>query len=98
MIIDSKEIERTTNLAHLTVSDAEKGEYAKQLSDIISYVEKINELDTSSILPTDHIVELANVFRHDDIHPSIDRAELERVAPQFGNGHVIVPKIIEGEA
>lgn len=92
---DVKTVEKTAALANLQLSDDEKTMFASQLEHIIQYVEKIKELDTKNVEPTDHIVERNNVFRADVIKPSMDRDELARIAPQFENGHVIVPKIIE---
>ena len=95
MIIDEKQITHVSNLARLELSEEEKQEFSKQLSDIITYVEKINELETDGISPADHIVDVKNVFREDKPHESIGRNALEKIAPQFEDGHVIVPKIIE---
>jgi aspartyl-tRNA(Asn)/glutamyl-tRNA(Gln) amidotransferase subunit C len=98
MAIDEKTIEKTAHLANLYISDAEKAEYTKQLSGIVSYVEMINRLDTSNVEPADHIAELSNVMRTDTVIPSIDQSELEKIAPQFEKGHIVVPKIIDGDA
>jgi aspartyl-tRNA(Asn)/glutamyl-tRNA(Gln) amidotransferase subunit C len=97
MKIDEKQILRVAELARLDLTGDEKKEFAAQLSDIISYVEKINELDTADISPSDHIAELKNVFRADTVLPSMDRAELGKMAPRFQDGHVVVPIIIEGQ-
>lgn len=97
MKIDEKQILKTAELARLELTEDEKREYSAQLSEIISYVEKINELDTERIQPTDHIVELKNVFRRDESGQSMDRIELERMAPRFEDGQVVVPIIIEGQ-
>jgi aspartyl-tRNA(Asn)/glutamyl-tRNA(Gln) amidotransferase subunit C len=70
-------------------------EFSKQLNGIIGYVEKINELDTSGVEPADHIVDIKNVFRKDVVRKSIGRSELEKIAPDFREGHIVVPKIIE---
>ena len=98
MAIDEKTIERTARLANLYISDDEKAEYTKQLSGIVSYVELINRLDTSNVEPTDNIAGLSNVMRTDTVVPSIDPSEIEKIAPQFERGHIVVPKIIDGEA
>ncbi len=98
MKIDEKQILRVAELARLELTEDEKREYTSQLSEIISYVEKINELDTERVRPTDHIVELKNVFRRDESGKSMDRIELERMAPRFEDGQVVVPIIIEGQA
>ena len=95
MEIDQNEILRVAELARLELSEDEKTEFSKQLSDIINYVEKIKELDTENIKPTDHIVDLKNVFRKDEVKDSIDVSEVERMAPRFKDGHIIAPIIIE---
>jgi aspartyl-tRNA(Asn)/glutamyl-tRNA(Gln) amidotransferase subunit C len=97
MSIDASTIERTVKLANISITDEEKTQYTAQISEILSYVEKINSLDTSNIEPTDHIAELSNVMRADTILPSIAISEIEKFAPHFEKGHVVVPKIIEGE-
>jgi aspartyl-tRNA(Asn)/glutamyl-tRNA(Gln) amidotransferase subunit C len=96
--IDAKTIERTAELSNLHIADEEKGMYAAQLSEILSYVEKINKLDTSEVQPTDHIAAISNIFRADIILPSIDVESIRSFAPEFDRGHIVVPKIIEGEA
>ena len=94
-LIDSKTIDKTAKLANLKLSDTEKKQYTETLSGIINYVEKISQLDTTDVKPTDHIADLYNVLREDVPHQSMDRAVTEKMAPQFENGHFVVPKIIE---
>lgn len=95
MKIDEKDIVKVASLARLELTGAEKDEFSRQLSDIIEYVEKINELDTASVEAADHIVELNNVFRSDTVSKSIEREELQKIAPDFQDGYIVVPKIIE---
>lgn len=95
MKINENDIQKVAKLARLELSSEEREEFSKQLNDIIEYVEKINELDTAGVKPADHIVELSNVFREDVVQKSIDPAEIEKMAPSFKNGHIVVPKIIE---
>ena len=97
MAIEKETIERTIQLAKVYFSEEEKAELTHQLSDILSYVEKINELDTSKVEATDHIADLKNVFRTDTVIKSLDKAEIEKIAPQFENDHFVVPKIIDAE-
>jgi aspartyl-tRNA(Asn)/glutamyl-tRNA(Gln) amidotransferase subunit C len=96
MKIDKDKISKTAILARLDLSDEEKDEFSRQISEIIGYVEKINELQTEKIAPADHIGGLTNVFRKDEIAVSIDIKEIEKIAPRFEDGHFIVPRIIEG--
>jgi aspartyl-tRNA(Asn)/glutamyl-tRNA(Gln) amidotransferase subunit C len=95
MKIEESDIIKVAKLARLDLSPEEKDEFSTQLNGIIEYVEKINELDTSKVDAADHIVELNNVFRKDVVKNSIDRAELEKIAPDFQEGYIVVPKIIE---
>ncbi|MDY6969067.1 MAG: Asp-tRNA(Asn)/Glu-tRNA(Gln) amidotransferase subunit GatC [Spirochaetota bacterium] len=95
MGINQKEIIRVAELARLELTEDEKTEFSKQLSDIINYVNKVNELDTENIKPTDHIIDLKNVFRKDEVKDSIDVSEAERMAPRFKDGHIVTPIIVE---
>ncbi len=95
MKINENQITKVSNLARLELNNEEKSEFTRQLSDIISYVEKINELDTDSIKPADHIEDSKNVMRKDKSEKSLLREKIEKVAPSFDEGHFIVPKIIE---
>jgi len=96
MKIDKDVISKVAALARLELTDGEKDEFSRQLSDIIGYVEKINELPTDNVLPADHIGGLTNVFREDRAGGSMDVGLIEEIAPQFEEGHFVVPKIIEG--
>ncbi len=95
MRIDRDLIIRVAELARLELSEEEMGEFSKQLSEIVQYVEKINELNTDSVEPTDHIVELKNVFRSDTVGESLPVEAIKVIAPSFEEGHVVVPKVIE---
>lgn len=95
MKINENQIIKTAKLARLELSESEREEFSKQLNDIIEYVEKINELDTSNVKPADHIMEVSNVFRDDAVKKSIDRKGIEKNAPEFTNGFFVVPRIIE---
>lgn len=95
MKIQESDILKVAKLARLELSEQEKDEFSRQLNGIIQYVEKINELDTSSVEASDHIVEVSNVFRKDVVKSSINRNDLEKIAPDFQDGYIVVPKIIE---
>lgn len=96
MKIDKNQISRVSMLARLELTDAESEEFSRQLSDIVEYVEKINELETEKVQPADHIVDLKNVLRSDTVLSSIDTSEIEKMAPDFKNNHIVVPQVIEG--
>ncbi len=89
-------INRVSQLARLELTGDEKNEFSGQLSDILNYVEKIKELDTNIIPPTDHIVDLKNVFREDRAVETMDRKKIYSMAPEFRENCFVVPRIIEG--
>ncbi len=88
-------IEHLSGLARLSLSEEEKALYEGQLNSILSYVEKLNELDTSGVEPTSHVISLHNVDREDAPRPSLTREEALMNAPDSTDRFYRVPKIIE---
>jgi aspartyl-tRNA(Asn)/glutamyl-tRNA(Gln) amidotransferase subunit C len=82
-------------LARMHLTDAEKQKISAQLKDILAYVAKLNELDVSNVEPTAHATPLSNVFRKDEVQPSIDREKILKNAPDQARDLFIVPKIVE---
>ncbi|MFQ6618233.1 MAG: Asp-tRNA(Asn)/Glu-tRNA(Gln) amidotransferase subunit GatC [Fidelibacterota bacterium] len=95
MPITIRDVEKVASLAKLRLSEDEKKKYLKQLNDILSYVEKLNELDTSDIEPVSHVNEVMNVLREDKVTPSLPRNEALKNAPRRGDGFFKVPKVIK---
>ena len=82
-------------LARLELSEEEKDLFSKQLGSIIQYIEKLNELDSGSVEPTAHVLPLHNVFREDEVQPSLPREMALQNAPERNEQFYRVPKIIE---
>jgi aspartyl-tRNA(Asn)/glutamyl-tRNA(Gln) amidotransferase subunit C len=97
MPVTRKEIEHIAELARLKFTDAELENYTGKLNQILSYVEKLNELDTENIEPLSHPVESENIFREDIVKPSINRDEAFKNSPDHDNVFFKVPKVIGGE-
>ncbi len=95
MRISRGDVEHIARLARLRLTEGEKETYGLQLSDILEYVEKLKELDTSEVDPTSHVIPLSNVFREDLLQGSLSREEALRNAPQAADAFYRVPKIIE---
>jgi aspartyl-tRNA(Asn)/glutamyl-tRNA(Gln) amidotransferase subunit C len=95
MKISKEEVEHVAKLARLAVSEEEKENFSRQLSEILTYVGKLNELDTSKIEPTSHVLDLSNVFRDDVVRESLPAEDVLANAPDRENDHFRVPKIIE---
>ena len=97
MSVTRKKVEHIAELARLQLDESELEEYTNQLNKILEYVEKLNELDTENIKPLSHPVEGINVFREDELKPSIDREEALKNAPSKNEEFFKVPKVIGGD-
>ncbi|MEW6008431.1 MAG: Asp-tRNA(Asn)/Glu-tRNA(Gln) amidotransferase subunit GatC [Candidatus Omnitrophota bacterium] len=90
-----KDLEKLATLARIELSPDELNKYSKELASILEYIEKLKELDVTLTEPTTHVMHLANVFRKDEIKPSIDIEEVLKHAPQRKGTFFKVPKIID---
>lgn len=95
MKISREEIEHIAVLARLSLSEEEKDLFGSQLSSILDYMEKLNELDTRDIEPTSHVLSLHNVMREDTLTSSIPREDALMNTPSRTEKFYRVPKIIE---
>lgn len=89
------EIEHVAFLARLALTEEEKEKFGVQLNTILEYIGKLNELDTSAIPPTSHVIEIQNVMREDKIRPSLSKEKALLNAPDRTEDFYRVPKIIE---
>ena len=94
MKITKKEVAHIAELARLSFSGKEMELFTEQLNQILVYMEKLNEIDTSEIKPTYHALDLINVFREDQIEPSLSTQKVLFNAPQSDKDMVTVPRII----
>jgi aspartyl-tRNA(Asn)/glutamyl-tRNA(Gln) amidotransferase subunit C len=92
--ISADEARRIARLAHLEFSEAEHEELARQLSDILEYVERIGAIDTAAVSPTSHVQESGEAFREDVERPSLPEPEALSNAPESDGGHFKVPRVI----
>ena len=95
MKLSKQEVEHVAKLARLAITDEEKERYSQQLSNILTYIEKLKELDTSKVEPTSHVLPMKNIFREDEVRPSLPREEILKNAPDRAEEFFRVPKIIE---
>jgi aspartyl-tRNA(Asn)/glutamyl-tRNA(Gln) amidotransferase subunit C len=95
MQITKQEVEKVAKLARLDVTEGEKESLAKQLSQILTHVEKLNQYDTKGIEPTSTVLGQVNVFREDVVRPSLPTEKALANAPEREGDGFSVPKIIE---
>ena len=89
------DVKYVAHLARLSLSPAEERKIGAQLGSILSYIEKLKEVDVSGVEPTAHAFPLVNVTRPDEVRPSMNNEDALRNAPAQANGLFIVPKIVE---
>jgi aspartyl-tRNA(Asn)/glutamyl-tRNA(Gln) amidotransferase subunit C len=95
MKITKAEVEHVARLARLELSAAEVETFTGQMDAILAYVEKLNGLDTSGVVPTAHAVPMENSFREDEVKPSLGVHKALANAPERAEGFFRVPKVIE---
>jgi aspartyl-tRNA(Asn)/glutamyl-tRNA(Gln) amidotransferase subunit C len=84
-------------LANLTLSAELLSTVPAQLSAIIELVNKLQEVDTTTVAPTSQVTGMTNVFREDEVEPSLTQEEALSSAPRSHNGYFVVDAIFENE-
>lgn len=76
MKLSKEEVRKIANLAKLVLSEKEEEKFQTQLSGVLSYIDKLNEVDTSKVKPTSQVTGLENVFKQDNVDSSryVDRS------------------------
>ena len=88
------EVERIARLAHLELDDAEADRLTRQLGDILTYFERLREVDTSGVEATTHPVSAGPRMRDDQSREALPRDEAVAGAPDAADGLFRVPKVI----
>jgi len=94
-VIDKDEVRYIADLASLKLSEEEVEKFSKQLSDILDYVEKLDELDTEDIVPTAYTIPVKNVLREDKVEESLELDKVLQNAPEQKDNQFRVPKIMD---
>lgn len=95
MSVTIKDVEHIAALAKLSFSEEEKAEFTEKFNEILSFMEKLNELDTSDVEPLSHVIELQNVLRDDVVKESLPTDEAVKNAPSHTDRFFKVPKVID---
>jgi aspartyl-tRNA(Asn)/glutamyl-tRNA(Gln) amidotransferase subunit C len=96
--ISEDEVKRVAELANLALSEHEVARMSQDMSGILTYMDKLNELDTSSVAPMSQVLfeqEETATLRADEERPSLSNADAVANAPSAGLGYFKVPKVIE---
>lgn len=95
MKVTQKDLETVASLSRLRISEEERPEVLSQLDKFLTYVDNLQQLDTSNVEPTTYALPMKNVFRADVVKPSLDRELALSNAPLKEDGYFKVPRVLE---
>jgi aspartyl-tRNA(Asn)/glutamyl-tRNA(Gln) amidotransferase subunit C len=94
MKITADQVQHVARLARLEIEPEAVDQLASELATILTYVDKLNEVDTQGVTPMTHAIELVNAFREDVVHAHLPREQALDNAPSQDEGSFVVPKVI----
>ena len=95
MKITRDQVEHIAHLARLEFNEKEIEAFTRQMDNILTYFDKLQEVDTTAVEPTSHAIQVKNVFREDEVKKSIALDLSLKNAPEKEGNFFRVPKIIE---
>jgi aspartyl-tRNA(Asn)/glutamyl-tRNA(Gln) amidotransferase subunit C len=95
MSLSADEVRQVARLARLELSDDELTRMGDQLNRILGYVELIQKLNTDGVEPLAHPLPVQNVFRPDELRPSLPVDEALRNAPARSGDFFAVPAVLD---
>ena len=94
MKITADQVRHVAKLARLEIEPEAVEKMAEQLATILTYVDKLGEVDTRNVPATSHAIALTNAFREDEVRNSLDVDAALDNAPAREDGSFVVPKVI----
>lgn len=95
MKIDKDLVDKIAHLARLEFPDEQKLKIEDDLNRILSFMESLNEVDTSAVEPLIYMSDEKNVFRADEVKQDISHEDALRNAPKKDSDYFRVPKVID---
>jgi aspartyl-tRNA(Asn)/glutamyl-tRNA(Gln) amidotransferase subunit C len=95
MALSSHEVKKVALLARLKLTDEELDKFTSQLNQIVGYVEQLQELNTDDVEPLAHPLPVMNVFRSDDVQPSLAVEKALANAPKRDSDFYLVPPVLD---
>ena len=95
MTIDHKTVKHISKLSRISIDDNKAKKLSEDLNSIFSFIEKLDELDTSKIEPLTSIAETTLKLRKDEIKTKNIRDEILENSPEDNKDFFVVPKVVE---
>jgi len=93
-VVEAATVRKIARLARLAVSEEEVVRLATEMTSILGFVWQLASLDTSAVDPLAHPLDMTNVFRPDDVRPSLDRSLALAGAPKHDGECFLVPAVL----
>lgn len=93
--MDLETLKKIAGLARLKVEEREAEGFLNDFNKVLDYVDQVKALDTSSIQDDEIYFNHENFTRKDEVENTLTREELSAIAPEYENGYIVVPKVIE---
>jgi aspartyl-tRNA(Asn)/glutamyl-tRNA(Gln) amidotransferase subunit C len=97
MALTLADVDYVASLARLGLTDAEREQLREQLSSILEHIGELSTLDTESIPPTASVAQLTNVWREDEVRPSLTSAQVFQNSPRASDDCFVVRTPLGGE-
>ena len=94
MKIDNTTVDKIAHLARLEFENEAKEQIVKDMNNMLSFIEKLNELDTSNVEPLIYMSDEVNNMREDEVKKEITQDEGLKNAPKHDSDYIKVPKVI----
>jgi len=95
MELTREEVRHVAELAKLGMTEDEEALFREQLSAILDHAQRLQALDTEDVPPTAHSIPLRNVFREDEVRPSLPQEDILANAPHKEDGSFKVQAVLE---
>ncbi len=95
MSLDKATVAKIARLARIKVPDEDLAALAGELSNILDWIEQLNEVDTQDVPPMTHVAAMKLKWRHDEATGAPPRDDLIANAPEERDGFFCVPKVLE---
>ncbi|PCJ60815.1 MAG: Asp-tRNA(Asn)/Glu-tRNA(Gln) amidotransferase GatCAB subunit C [Candidatus Hydrogenedentota bacterium] len=95
--ITTEDVEYVAGLAQLILDDDAKQRLVKEMGDILSYMDKLSELNTDDVEPMMHVLDITNVYREDVVGKSLTREQTLKNAPKHDDEFFLVPRILDAD-
>lgn len=93
--MDLETLNHIASLSRLKVEESEAQGFLEDFNKVLNYVDEVKALDTSSIQEDEIYFNHQNFTRPDEVKNTLSRDELSSIAPDYENGYIVVPKVIE---